>query len=410
MIALPGHHDPALADFNPTYVKWGEVGKILKSLKANGSAELVIAGTVTRPDMRFVHPDIGFFRALPTVLRLIYAGGDDAVLRGVVEYFEAKGVKIVGPGKVAPELLISNGTFTHKDPPQHIATDIELGFRVIGALAPFDVGQSVVVTDGQVEALEAVEGTDAMLEQVYNIRRQRPTSNPGKRKGVLVKRPKPGQELRVDLPVIGPRTVFGCVEAGLEGIAVEANSVLAVSQQELYATAEMHDLFIVGLADNERTPTSDPILSYETKEINFKTIGGRNATRLERNDACKGAQVIAILNQFNTGRRLIISRGHVLAVETNDSLDGLFRRASKLRQWGDWHWRRRSGVAVLSAPHLADQSTVCDAANAGLSGIAVCPRRFSAPLRKDIIKLANRKGLFIAEVGTPGVIDQPVKK
>ena len=397
MIALPGEHDPALADFETTHVKWGEVSKILTSLRSAGSSELVMAGTVVRPDLTAVHPDLGFFRAIPTIMKLVRAGGDDAVLRGVVNYFEAKGIKILGPRQVAPELFIGKGSLNNNNAPSHVTDDISLGFKIIDTLAPYDVGQSVVVANGHVEAIEGVEGTDAMLAQIYEMRRHQRSRLAGSASGVLIKRPKPGQELRVDLPVIGPRTVLGCAEANLEGIAVEAERVIAVARDELRRIANRHNLFVVGV-DDHVTQMESVDAPVNSSGVSIKVVGRRSAGRTELSDIRKGTQLMAALEKYNTGHRLIVCRGHVLGIETDDVLNALLPRAKNLRQWGASTWMGRSGVAVLSAPHFADRDAIKEAAQAGLAGIAVCLRRFSAPLRKDTIRFANKNRLFIAEV------------
>jgi DUF1009 family protein len=164
-------------------------------------------------------PDAGFFASLPQIVGLIAAGGDDSVLTRVVRFFEQKGLRVRGAHEIAPDLLAEVGELTHTQLAPEDRRDAEIGFAVRQRLASLDAGQSVVVADGRVLAIEGAEGTDRMLERVLGLPQREETTL---RRGVLAKGPKPGQELRIDMPAIGPRTVDSVVAAGLAGIVVEA--------------------------------------------------------------------------------------------------------------------------------------------------------------------------------------------
>jgi DUF1009 family protein len=165
------------------------------------------------------------------------------VLSSVVRFLEGKGYRVYGAGEVAPELLAAEGNLGAKAPSPDDRADIETGFRVVSALGRLDVGQAAVVVKGRVLAVEAAEGTDAMLVRCAELRKG------GRRRGlagVLVKAPKPGQEERVDLPTIGPDTVEMAAQAGLAGIAVAAGRVLIADRDATIAAAGQHGLFLVG--------------------------------------------------------------------------------------------------------------------------------------------------------------------
>ena len=400
VIAIEGEADSALADLHPTYVKWGQVGRIVSSLKKAGCTSLVIVGSVTRPDLGALTPDLGLFLALVTILRLVRAGGDDAVLRGVITFFEQRGITIVGPADVVPELLIAAGPFAQHAASPKLTPDVALGFKILEALAPFDVCQSVVISGCKLECVEDAEGTDAMIARVSKRRRLTQDKRFGDATGILVKRPKPGQELRVDLPVIGPRTVMGCVEANLAGIAVEAARVIAVDRDELRAFADAHHVFVQGY----NNPNATPAIDVEPEPMTIRTIGKMRASRQAIDDARKGAQVLEALNRFETGRVVVVSRGHVLALEASQGRMETIERAASLRQWGDRRWRKRAGVVVLAAGRDADEDTINKAAQTGLAGVVVCLTKFSATVTQPMIKLANRNNIFIAEAlpGTGG--------
>jgi UDP-2,3-diacylglucosamine hydrolase len=184
---------------------------------------------------------------MPELLRL-FKGGDDVVLRGVARFFEARGFEVLAVHEIAPRLLAPVGSFSKLQPGPQDLDDIALGFRVTHALGLFDIGQAAVVARNYVLAVEAAEGTDEMLRRCRDLNRW----GFGSRKGVLVKRPKPGQDLRFDLPAIGPNTIELAAEAGLAGIAIEAGSVLVAGLEELVEKADKTGLFLYGAASGEK--------------------------------------------------------------------------------------------------------------------------------------------------------------
>jgi hypothetical protein len=242
VIGIRGEADAKISRFPHTWLKWGEVGKLFATLEGLGCRDLVIIGSVSRPDLANVRFDFGAIKNLPFLLGL-GVGGDDQVLSSVVRFLEGKGYRVYGAGEVAPELLAAEGNLGAKAPSPDDRADIETGFRVVSALGRLDVGQAAVVVKGRVLAVEAAEGTDAMLARCAELRKG------GRRRGlagVLVKAPKPGQEERVDLPTIGPDTVEMAAQAGLAGIAVAAGRVLIADRNATIAAAGQHGLFLVG--------------------------------------------------------------------------------------------------------------------------------------------------------------------
>ena len=234
------------------------------------SGQLVIAGGVRRPDLWKIRPDVGFFTSLPRIVGLM-AGGDDSVLTSVVRFFEQKGLAVRGAHEVAPDLLAGAGAIGSLALSEQGRADAGLGFAVRAALGPLDAGQAVVVAHGKVLAIEGAEGTDAMLQRVAGLPGR---GRAGLRDGVLTKGPKPGQELRVDMPVIGPRTVAAAVAAGLEGIAVEQGVVLVLDKADAVRAADAAGLAVEGLSGagprlvlggapprtraGDRTPAAEP--------------------------------------------------------------------------------------------------------------------------------------------------------
>jgi len=235
----------ALAPFQPIWLGWGEIGRLFKVMKEHGCRDIVLIGSVRRrPSLWSMLGDWGTVRRLPRILKAI-VGGDDSVLKKVIGIFESEGFRIVGAHDVAPELLAPEGCMTAKRPDETSERDIATGSAMVHTLSPFDVGQAVVIARGRVIAVEAAEGTDAMLQRCATLRNDGRIGPAGC--GVLVKCVKAGQELRTDLPTIGPATVEAVAAAGLSGIAVEAGHVLIAEPDETIAIAERAGIFLIGV-------------------------------------------------------------------------------------------------------------------------------------------------------------------
>jgi DUF1009 family protein len=246
IVGLSGSADASIEPFPHAYAHAGQVGHILRILRREGCTRLVFVGGLRRPNLFRIKIDTGFVWHLPQLLRL-FKGGDDTVLRAVARFFEDRGFEVIAAHQVAPRLLAPQGTFSTLLPGTEDLADIELGFRVTHGLGAFDIGQAAVVARNYVLAVEAAEGTDGMLRRCRDLNSWGYTA----RKGVLVKRPKPGQDPRLDMPAIGPRTVELAAEARLAGIAVEAGAVLLASPGELVEKANKYGLFLHGVSPAE---------------------------------------------------------------------------------------------------------------------------------------------------------------
>ncbi len=244
IVGIRGEASDDIERFPHTWMKWGELGKLFGALDGNGCRDLVIVGGVNRPDLANVKFDFAAVKYLPFLFSL-GKGGDDNILSRVVDFLEQRGYRVHGPEEVLPELLVGAGVLGDKVPSAEDRADIELGFRVVASLGHLDIGQAAVVAKGHVLAVEAAEGTDAMLARCAELRQSGRVS-PSGRIGVLVKAPKPGQEARIDLPTIGPETVRRAAEAGLAGIAVAARQVLVAELARTIDAANRQGLFLVG--------------------------------------------------------------------------------------------------------------------------------------------------------------------
>jgi UDP-2,3-diacylglucosamine hydrolase len=166
-------------------------------------------------------------------------------LRGVIALIEEAGFTVVGAQDIAPGLLASAGCHTRASPDNVAAADIGTGIDLLNSLSRFDIGQACVVGSGRVLAIEGPEGTDAMLERVRSLQRQRKLKLDGGG-GVLVKMPKAGQDTRIDLPAIGPRTIEKLRSAGLTGVAIAANGVVIIDRRNVVKAADAFGIFVTG--------------------------------------------------------------------------------------------------------------------------------------------------------------------
>jgi DUF1009 family protein len=163
--------------------------------------------------------------------------------------FEQHGFRLLGAHEVAPQILVPAGVMGRIKPGDGDRQDIARGLAILDAIGPFDVGQAAVVANRHALAVEGIEGTDAMLARVADLR-SAGRIGVATGTGVLVKAPKAGQDRRLDLPSIGPRTVDGVVSAGLAGIAVRAGATIAAEMDRLIALADRSNIFVVGIRDD----------------------------------------------------------------------------------------------------------------------------------------------------------------
>lgn len=248
VIRLEKIADEAMKAFPGDECGIAEFGKIIRKLKMEGCDAVVLAGAVRRPNFASLKPDWRGAALLPK-LAAAAAKGDGAVLAALVETLESEGLLVVGAEEIIKDLAAPEGPLGRLSPGEDDLADMKKAAAVIRALGPFDIGQGAVVAGGLVLAVEAAEGTDAMLDRCALL----PSAMRGgaERRGVLVKRPRPGQELRVDLPAIGVETVKRAHRAGLAGVAVEAGVALVIDAAETGAEADALGLFVYGFTDAE---------------------------------------------------------------------------------------------------------------------------------------------------------------
>lgn len=246
VVALEGAFDERLRAFDLRVIKWGQLGAIEAAAREHGVTELVMVGTVhKRPDFHSVRLDLGTIRMLPRLLKGLM-GGDDNALTAVARLIEDHGVRVVGPHEIAPDLVAELGHVAGPRMPSGLAADVALAMKAAKAIGALDIGQAAVAVHNRIAAVEAAEGTDAMIDRVGALHVSGRVKWSG-RGGVLVKCAKPQQDLRLDMPAIGPRTIEAVARADLAGIALEAGRVMIVDREETVAVAERTGTFIVAV-------------------------------------------------------------------------------------------------------------------------------------------------------------------
>lgn len=248
VVRLAGVTDEVYPAASSAECGMAEAGKIIRVLREAGCDAVTLAGLVRRPDFSKLKPDWRGASLLPRVVAA--AGkGDGALLNVLVETLDGEGFLVVGAEEVLASLAAPEGPLGGLTPGPGHWGDIRKAAAIIDALGPFDVGQAAVVASGFTLAIEAAEGTDGVLARCASL----PASARGgeERNGVLVKRPKPGQERRVDLPTVGVETLKGAYAAGLAGIAVEAGATLVIDREAVRREADRLGLFVYGFTPAE---------------------------------------------------------------------------------------------------------------------------------------------------------------
>jgi len=245
VLRLTGFADPGLGGMTGADVGLAQVGKGIRLLRQASCGAVCFAGAVSRPNFRALKPDLRGLAALPGAI--IAAGrGDDALLAFMVGEFEKEGFVVEGAHEVMGGLTLGPDLNTRCKPNAENLADAVRALELARVIGRLDVGQGAVCCQGLILAVEAQEGTDAMLQRVATLSPAL-RGSPDARRGVLAKASKPGQELRIDLPTIGPETVRNAAAAGLAGIAGEEGRVIVVERETTIALADTLGLFLIGL-------------------------------------------------------------------------------------------------------------------------------------------------------------------
>lgn len=221
--------------------EWLELGEIQKAIDAmhrNNVGKVVMAGPIQRPALSSLALDTRALKMLAKGGLKVF--GDDGLLSLVAREIEKEDIKIIGIEEILSGVLTKEGLLAGPAPTKNSWDDIKRGLHVLNNLGPCDVGQSVAVQEGLVLAVEAIEGTDKMIERAGGLKRN--VSGP-----ILIKISKVNQDKRVDLPTAGPETVNNAIRAGFQGLALEANNSLLLDKDRVLKIAEKNAFFVIGV-------------------------------------------------------------------------------------------------------------------------------------------------------------------
>lgn len=240
VLAFEGETDAETTHGVPhSWIRLGAVGLGLSILKDQGVEELVMAGRIRRPRYHLIRPDATAIRLIARITAASF-DGDNTLLSTILQFLEEQGFTVVGVETLVDDILSPEGLIGSLEPSEADWKDIEQGFRIAKQIGALDIGQGVVVEKGLVLGVEAIEGTDALIDRVSKLKEHHGG-------GVLVKVKKPQQESRVDLPTIGVRTVERIAKAKLRGIAVETGATLMLYRKEVGKRADELGVFVVGI-------------------------------------------------------------------------------------------------------------------------------------------------------------------
>ncbi|MGA9658110.1 MAG: UDP-2,3-diacylglucosamine diphosphatase LpxI, partial [Asticcacaulis sp.] len=242
VIRIEGLSDPALADYAGFTLGLGDFGRLFSILAEEKCQSVCMCGYVQRPDFTSLKRDAGGEAILPDI-QMAGRGGDDSLLRQVASGIAAQGYHIEGAHEVNPELLIGSGQQAGPDPSPEAMQDAQEAMRIAAAIGELDIGQSVVVAGRITLAVEAQEGTQALLQRVAGLSPAL-RGTLANRKGVLAKLVKPIQDQRLDMPTIGVQTLEDVAQAGLCGIVARAHALLIVDKPAVFARADALGIFI----------------------------------------------------------------------------------------------------------------------------------------------------------------------
>ena len=240
LLAIEGTTPPALTALAPyAWCRIAAVGQAVEQLREWGVSQIVMAGSMKRPSLRDLVPDELGKKLLKRLGGSIFSG-DDALLRTIMNFLEEQGFHVVGAHEICTSLLTPKGTLTRAKPNRTALKDRDLGLRILHALAPFDVGQAVIVCQEHVLGIEGREGTADLIARCAALK-----DGTG---GVLVKTAKAGQELRADMPAVGMDTISALIEGGYAGMSLGAGESLMLGEQAMIQAANKAGLFIEGIA------------------------------------------------------------------------------------------------------------------------------------------------------------------
>ena len=227
---------------NSYSLKITELGKAISILKKNNCKNIIFIGKVKRPEISLLKFDKKALFYLPRLFSA-FKKGDGNILKEIIKIFKEHKINVVNSMKFTPELTFKDRSINNVKIKNTDKSSIIKGASIIKSLSKFDIGQSVIINNGYVLAIEGPEGTDETIKRSFNLSIKYKLKD----KSILVKFPKANQDLRVDLPTIGMDTVKNCIKANIKGIAVKRSQNIILDKDKIINLTKKNNFFIISL-------------------------------------------------------------------------------------------------------------------------------------------------------------------
>ena len=227
---------------NSYSLKITELGKAISVLKKNNCKNVIFLGKVERPEISLLKFDRKALFYLPRLFSA-FKKGDGNILKEIIKIFKENKLNVVNSMKFTPELIFKNKSINKVKINNTDKSSISKGVRIIKSLSKFDIGQSVVINNGYVLAIEGPEGTDETIKRSLHLSKKYKLKN----KSILVKFPKANQDLRIDLPTIGFDTIKNCIKANIKGIAVKRAQNIVLDKDKIISLVKKNNFFIISI-------------------------------------------------------------------------------------------------------------------------------------------------------------------
>ena len=229
-----------LKKYNPIEIYFGKVVTELKKLKIKKFDSLIMIGGLKKPKLTEIKPDINSLKLIPMFTKKIIEGGDNNLLSFCIKQIEDIGFKIISIKDILPELFLGKGIFTKILPKKGMIKDIKKGQKILEQISKFDIGQSIIIQKGNVVGIEGVQGTDFLIKSSKNYLMNDTNA-------ILLKSTKQKQDLRVDLPTVGIKTMENCKKSNIYGLAFSANNTIFLDVKKIISYCNKNKLFLIGV-------------------------------------------------------------------------------------------------------------------------------------------------------------------
>ena len=227
---------------NSYSLKITELGKAISILKKNNCKNVIFIGKVERPDISLLKFDTKALFYLPRLFSA-FKKGDGNILKEIIKIFKENKLNVINSMKFTPELIFKDKSINKIKINNTDKSSISKGVKIIKSLSKFDIGQSVVINNGYVLAIEGPEGTDETIKRSLHLSKKYKLKN----KSILIKFPKANQDLRIDLPTIGFDTIKNCIKANIKGIAVKRSQNIILDKDKIINLVKKNNFFIISI-------------------------------------------------------------------------------------------------------------------------------------------------------------------